>query len=127
VHWETADLLGWTPTRRFALWHDRAVFHFLTDPHDRARYRQLATASITPGGYLIVATFAADGPQRCSGLPVTRYSADELAEQLGAKFTTMTTRREHHNTPTGANQPFTWLLLRHTDTTDQHKPVTVQF
>lgn len=116
VHWETTDLLQWTPTRCFALWHDRAVFHFLTDPHDQDRYRESATASVTPGGYLILATFAADGPERCSGLPVTRYSAAELAEQLGAGFTTVTTRREHHHTPTGVDQPFTWLLMRRTDT-----------
>ena len=74
VHWETADLLGWTPPRRFALWHDRALFHFLTDPGQRARYRELVTAGIAPGGYLIVATFAADGPERCSGSPVARYT-----------------------------------------------------
>jgi hypothetical protein len=71
------------------------VFHFLTDPDYRARYRELATASITLGGYLILATFAADGTERCSELTVTRYSADELAEQLGAAFTTVTTCREH--------------------------------
>lgn len=115
VHWETADLLQWTPTRRFALWHDRAVFHFLTDPHEQASYRELTTASVTRGGYLLVATFAADGPEHCSGLPVTRYSADELAEQLGAGFTTVTTRREYHHTPTGTEQPFTWLLMLRTD------------
>jgi SAM-dependent methyltransferase len=116
VHWETADLLLWTPTRCFALWHDRAVFHFLTDPHDRVRYRELATASVTPGGYLILATFASDGPERCSRLPVARYSADQLAEHLGEGFTSMTTRREHHHTPTGVDQPFTWLLMQRTET-----------
>jgi hypothetical protein len=83
------------------------VFHFLTDPDYRARYRELATASITLGGYLILATFAADGTERCSELTVTRYSADELAEQLGAAFTTVTTCREHSPPPPGADQPFT--------------------
>jgi 2-polyprenyl-3-methyl-5-hydroxy-6-metoxy-1,4-benzoquinol methylase len=116
VHWETADLLQWTAPRRFALWHDRAVFHFLTDPDDRAHYRELATTSVIPGGYLILATFAADGPEQCSGLAVARYRADELADTLGAGFTTVKTRREHHHTPTGAAQPFTWLLMRHTST-----------
>lgn len=116
VHWESVDLLRWRPVRRFALWHDRAVFHFLTDPPDQVRYRELATTSITPGGYLILATFAADGPDRCSGLPVARYSADELAERLGPGFTTVTTRHEHHRTPTGADQPFTWLLMRRSNT-----------
>jgi trans-aconitate methyltransferase len=116
VRWETTDLLRWTPTTPFALWHDRAVFHFLTEPDDRARYRELATANITPGGHLILATFAADGPEHCSGLPVTRYSTAELAEELGAGFTVETTRREHHHTPTGTTQPFIWLLLRRTNT-----------
>jgi SAM-dependent methyltransferase len=116
VRWETTDLLRWTPTTPFALWHDRAVLHLLTEPDDRARYRELATANITPGGHLILATFAADGPEHCSGLPVTRYSATQLAEELGAGFTVETTRREHHHTSTGATQPFTWLLLRRTNT-----------
>ncbi|HEV7452725.1 MAG TPA: class I SAM-dependent methyltransferase [Pseudonocardiaceae bacterium] len=115
VHWEAADLLQWTPQRRFVLWHDRAVFHFLTDSDEQASYRELATTSITPGGYLILATFAADGPEQCSGLPVARYRAEDLAEQFGTGFTTVTTRREHHHTPTGADQPFTWLLARRTD------------
>jgi hypothetical protein len=115
VHWEAADLLQWTPQRRFVLWHDRAVFHFLTHSDEQAHYRELATTSITPGGYLILGTFAADGPQQCSGLPVARYRAEDLAEQFGAGFTTVTTRREHHHTPTGADQPFTWLLARRTD------------
>jgi len=115
VRWETADLLEWRLRRRFALWHDRAVFHFLTDPDDRARYRELATAAVGPGGYLILATFAEDGPEQCSGLSAARYSGEELAEQLGAGFTTVTIRREHHHSPTGADQPFTWLLTRRTD------------
>ncbi|MQA15489.1 MAG: methyltransferase domain-containing protein [Pseudonocardiaceae bacterium] len=119
VHWATADLLQWRPERRYMLWHDRAVFHFLTTPDEQARYRELATTSITPGGYLIIATFAADGPEQCSGLPVARHRPDDLAEQLGAAFTTLTTRREHHHTPTGAEQPFTWLLARRTDDTGQ--------
>lgn len=115
VHWEAADLLQWTPQRRFVLWHDRAVFHFLTHSDEQARYRELATTSITSGGYLILATFAADGPEQCSGLPVARYRAEDLAEHFGTGFTTVTTRREHHHTPTGADQPFTWLLARRTD------------
>ncbi|MGH3277426.1 MAG: class I SAM-dependent methyltransferase, partial [Streptosporangiaceae bacterium] len=112
VHWETANLLDWMPPRRFALWHDRAVFHFFTDPGERARYRELATAAITPGGYLIVATFAADGPEQCSGSPVARYQPGDLAGQFGPRFHTVATRRECHHTPAGAEQPFTWLLAR---------------
>jgi hypothetical protein len=116
VHWETADLLSWTPPpRRFALWHDRALFHFLTDPRERARYRELVTAVIAPGGYLIVATFAADGPKRCSGSPVARYRPSDLVGQFGAGFRTVTTRREHHRTPASVDQPFTWLMARRDD------------
>lgn len=114
VRWETADVLGWSPPRCFALWHDRAVFHFLTDPTDRDRYRRRAAVGIRPGGHLIVATFAADGPEACSGLPVARYAPDELGAAFGDGFTIVATRREHHHTPTGAHQPFTWLLARRT-------------
>ncbi|MBO0872559.1 MAG: class I SAM-dependent methyltransferase [Pseudonocardia sp.] len=111
VHWEHADVLTWTPARRFALWHDRAVFHFLTKPAERATYRELATTSVTPGGHLIVGTFASDGPTSCSGLPVARYDPDALAEELGPMFTPVASRREHHRTPAGVDQPFTWLAL----------------
>jgi trans-aconitate methyltransferase len=114
VWWETADMLAWTPPRAYALWHDRAVFHFLTDPANQTRYRERVAAGLRPGGHLILATFAADGPEHCSGLPVARYSPEQLAAQLGPDFTTMATRREHHHTPTGVDQPFTWLLLRRT-------------
>lgn len=112
VRLEHADLLGWTPPRRYAVWHDRAVFHFLIEPEQRARYRNAIRAALAPGGFLIVGTFAADGPAQCSGLPVARYDADELAKQLGTDYSVVTTRREHHHTPTGADQPFTWLLAR---------------
>ncbi len=114
VRWETADVLDWSPPRQFAAWHDRAVFHFLTSPAGRAAYRRHATASIRPGGYLIVGTFAADGPQQCSALPVARYSPEQLDTELGDAFTPVTERREHHHTPAGACQPFTWLLARRT-------------
>ncbi|MGH3094428.1 MAG: class I SAM-dependent methyltransferase [Streptosporangiales bacterium] len=114
VHWVVADLLSWTPPRRFALWHDRAVFHFLTSPGQRARYCRRATTSIISGGYLIVATFASDGPAQCSGMPVDRYSPDDLAQEFNPAFDTVTTRRENHRTPAGADQPFTWVLLRRT-------------
>jgi SAM-dependent methyltransferase len=112
VHWERADLLAWTPTRRFALWHDRAVFHFLTDPVDRATYRELVATVITPGGHLILGTFASDGPDSCSELPVARYDPAALAAQLGPAFTPVASRREHHRTPAGIDQPFIWVTLR---------------
>jgi trans-aconitate methyltransferase len=110
VHWIETDLLDWQPTRRYRLCHDRAVFHFLTDPADRDRYLSLLSTALAPGGYLIVATFAADGPTTCSGLPTARYSPHELAAQFPGLNVVRETGEEHH-TPTGRIQPFTWLLL----------------
>ena len=107
-----ADLLAWEPDRRYGLWHDRAVFHFLVDEHDRDRYRTTLTDALAPGGVLIVATFADDGPEMCSGLPVRRYAADDLAGALGEGFELVETRREQHVTPRGAVQPFTWVAAR---------------
>jgi len=112
VHWVAADVCRWEPGRRFDLWHDRAVFHFLVEPDDRARYRASVTASLPPGGHVVMATFAADGPATCSGLPVARYDAPALAEELGSAFELVESRREVHTTPSGAMQPFTWVVLR---------------
>lgn len=112
VHWEHADLRRWQPTRHYALWHDRAVFHFLTHTADRDLYRELAAATITPGGYLILATFAADGPDHCSGLTVAKHGPEQLGDFFSDSFTTLATRREEHTTPAGIIQPFTWLVAQ---------------
>jgi trans-aconitate methyltransferase len=104
-----ADLLTWRPDRRWWIWHDRAVFHFLTDPRDRATYLNTARQALHDGGHLILATFAPGGPTHCSGLPVARYSADDLAAELGDVFTLATSRTEQHHTPNGIVQPFTWI------------------
>lgn len=112
VHWIVTDLLAWTPQRRFEVWHDRAVFHFLTDPDDQARYRDLLDTALAPDARVVIGTFAEDGPQHCSGLPTARYSTTDLARTLGDRFEVITTRREPHRTPSGAVQPFTWLALR---------------
>jgi trans-aconitate methyltransferase len=86
VHWLTEDLIRFAPARRYALWHDRAVFHFLLDAEAKAAYLAAARRSLAPGGALILATFAADGPARCSGLDVARYDADALyAWRMGAR------------------------------------------
>ncbi|WP_300011281.1 class I SAM-dependent methyltransferase [Pseudonocardia sp.] len=111
VHWVVTDVLDWAPDRRFGLWHDRAVFHFLTDPADRQRYRDLLRVALAPGALVVVGTFAADGPEYCSGLPTARYSPDELAAALG-DLEVVERRREEHRTPAGGVQPFTWLALR---------------
>jgi SAM-dependent methyltransferase len=109
ITWIRADLLSWRPGRRYGLWHDRAVFHFLTEPGARAAYLATVRAALTPGGAVILATFAPDGPGYCSGLPVARYSAGDLARALGTGFTLTAARSEQHVTPDGAIQPFTWV------------------
>lgn len=83
VTWIQADVTSWTPERSWDVWHDRAVFHFLTDEDDRKAYKTTAWRSLTPGGHLIIATFALDGPKECAGLPVERYDAERLAATFG--------------------------------------------
>lgn len=112
VTWLHADLLEWRPERRYDLWHDRAVFHFLTDPAERTAYRERLDEGTAAGAAVIVATFAEDGPEQCSGLPVARYSAEGLAAALGDRFRVVAERRELHRTPAGGVQPFTWIAAR---------------
>jgi SAM-dependent methyltransferase len=112
VGWLREDLLSWRPPRPYALWHDRAVFHFLTDPDPRRRYFGVLGDAVPPGGAVIIATFAEDGPEMCSGLQVARYSAAQLVEELGPLFQPLVTKREVHVTPAGALQPFTWVAGR---------------
>lgn len=106
------DVLDWLPDRRYDLWHDRALFHFLVTEADRRRYLEILHAAIKPGGLVILATFALEGPDHCSGLPVTRYSAEHLSDVLGDAFVPLETRHEKHTTPRGSVQPFTWLAGR---------------
>jgi hypothetical protein len=116
VTWVTADLLAWRPRRAYQVWHDRAVFHFLTSPDSRAAYLATLRAALPGGGAIILATFAADGPERCSGLPVARYDAPALARELTGAFgdsVTITGQlAEQHRTPSGIIQPFTWITAR---------------
>lgn len=107
-----ADILDWQPDRAFGLWHDRAVLHFLVADDSRERYLRTLRRAVAPGGAVIVGTFAADGPRTCSGLPVRRYSVDELLDALGEDFEPLEARREEHVTPRGAVQPFTWVAGR---------------
>ena len=111
VRWLREDVLSWRPERRYALWHDRAVFHFLTDTAEQASYLAVMRQAIGVGGALVMATFAADGPDHCSGLPVARYDAAGL-EHLLDGFTVAESSREEHITPDGAIQPFTWIAAR---------------
>jgi SAM-dependent methyltransferase len=112
VRWICADVRDWTPNRTYDLWHDRAVFHFLVDGGDRERYLRAATLSLEPGAHLVVGTFSPAAPPHCSGLPVSRYSAACLARTFGAAFSLLDARDEHHITPRGKLQPFTWALFQ---------------
>jgi trans-aconitate methyltransferase len=112
VRYLREDLLAWEPDRRYGLWHDRAFFHFLIAEEDRRAYLRALYGAIEAGGAVIVATFAPDGPERCSGLPVHRYSAEELSRALGNRFQPIESKREQHLTPSGSVQPFTWVAGR---------------
>jgi SAM-dependent methyltransferase len=113
VTWLEADVLSADlPPGHFDVWHDRAVFHFLTAATDRSNYIEHVRSSVRPGGYVLVATFADDGPTRCSGLPVARYSADALHHEFGSAFRLVENVREEHLTPSGTTQSFTYCLMR---------------
>lgn len=116
VDWEVGDVTDWVPPRRYGLWHDRAVFHFLTDPADRAAYARVLDAATAPGAVAIIATFAEDGPETCSGLPVRRYAPEALAGELEAHlpgvFTPVESRRHLHVTPAGRQQRFQFSVFR---------------
>jgi SAM-dependent methyltransferase len=111
VAWIAQDLLLWQPKRRYDLWHDRAVFHFLAGV-EIDNYRKLLDRALAPEGAVVLATVAPDGPEYCSGLPVIRYDPDELASVLGAEFEVLAQRRELHHTPNGTVQPFSWIAAR---------------
>ena len=113
VQWIEADVTkADLPARRFDVWHDRAVFHFLTSAEDRAAYVQAVFRAVKPGGHVIVATFAEDGPNQCSGLPVMRYRADELHAEFGEAFALLSHQKEAHHTPSGTVQQFVYCYCR---------------
>ena len=111
VTWIHADVTAFEPARQWRLWHDRAVFHFLTEPADRAAYVRTLRGALASGGRVIIATFALDGPTTCSGLPVVRYDPLSLLGELGAGFALADTRREGHLTPSGKTQQFVFCLF----------------
>jgi cyclopropane fatty-acyl-phospholipid synthase-like methyltransferase len=108
------DVLTWRPDRLYDVWHDRGVFHFLTERAARHRYVEIAADAIRVGGGLVLATFAEDGPTQCSGLPTSRYSALDLEATFSEYFSLAEHERAEHVTPRGVVQPFTWALLRRT-------------
>lgn len=113
VHVVVSDLLDWEPPETgFDVWHDRAVFHFLTHAELRRHYVDLARQAIRPDGLLVVGTFAEDGPESCSGLPTARFSPNSLAGLFADDFVLVHSEREEHETPWGAIQPFSWVVMR---------------
>jgi SAM-dependent methyltransferase len=116
IRWLESDILGADlPLHGYDVWHDRAVFHFLTAPEDRQAYIELVLHTVKPGGLVLVATFAEDGPTECSGLPVMRYSADELHDAFGEPFILLGHEKESHKTPAGKEQQFVYCLCRKAD------------
>lgn len=112
VHWVAADVTAWQPDRTYDIWHDRAAFHFLIDANDRAAYIERLTAAVAPGGYAVIATFAPDGPERCSGLPVVRYDPAALAEVIGPSFRLVEHVKHQHTTPWNSTQAFQFSVLQ---------------
>ena len=112
VRWIVADVTKWKPAESYDVWHDRAAFHFLMEPHDRAAYAERLREAVRLGGHVIIGTFAPDGPERCSGLPVMRHDAVSLGQTLGRSFELMETRRHDHQTPMGGIQRFQFSRFR---------------
>ncbi len=106
VDWIVADITTWTPRRRYALWHDRAVFHFLTEEKDRAAYRDALARGLAADGHVVIAAFGPDGPEKCSGLPVVRYGRDDIAAVFDGLLELKDAVAEDHLTPGGARQAF---------------------
>jgi SAM-dependent methyltransferase len=112
VDWVVHDVTTWSPGRSYDLWHDRAAFHFLTEPEDRHAYVRILKSALKPNGVAIIGTFAPDGPEKCSGLPIARYDADTLAAVLGPEFDLVAHIRHAHTTPWGSIQKFQFSTFR---------------
>lgn len=112
AEWIVSDVTKWRPERSYDLWHDRAAFHFLTDPADQSAYAGVLAAALHPGGTAIIATFAPDGPEKCSGLPVVRHDGKSIAAILGPAFALEQELRHEHYTPWGSVQRFQFSVFR---------------
>jgi SAM-dependent methyltransferase len=113
VTWMEEDVTRFSPDRSYDLWHDRAVFHFLTKPSERDKYVSVLKRALAAGGHLVIGTFAMDGPPKCSGLDVARYSAESLGETLGPTFTLARSTGESHFTPSGKEQRYLFCVFEH--------------
>ncbi|NLS06156.1 class I SAM-dependent methyltransferase [Rhizobium sp. P32RR-XVIII] len=106
VHWIVSDVTAWTPDRQYDFWHDRAAFHFLTSEADQQAYVRVLSRVLKDGSKAVIGTFALDGPEKCSGLPVARHDAESLQAVLGRQFKLVRTQQHEHITPWGAVQKF---------------------
>lgn len=109
------DIRDWQPQRTFDVWHDRAAYHFLAEPSDRRGYWKMVRDHVAIGGRVVMATFAEDGPEMCSGLPVIRYSPEKLEVAMGDGFAVTHSEHQVHSTPTGGEQKFIWIVAERTE------------
>jgi SAM-dependent methyltransferase len=113
IVWRSADILrAKLPAHHYDVWHDRAVFHFLTNEDDRAKYVEQVCHALKPGGKVIISTFGPDGPLKCSGLPIVRYSHDSLHSEFGSAFKLIEHGQEDHLTPDGSVQKFVYCFCK---------------
>lgn len=120
VTWLCADIVRTElPGNAYELWHDRAVFHFLTEARDRQAYRHNLSRALKPGGHVIIGVFSPEAPPTCSGLPVERYEAGQLAAELGSRFSLVKSRKKLHVTPGGVEQMYLYCLFKKTDKSGQ--------
>ena len=112
ITWIESDVTEFEPSRQYALWHDRAVFHFLTRSDDRDKYIEVVCRALQPMGHLVLATFGPQGPERCSGLDIQRYGVDELQNLFGSQFDLCGHELDEHETPSGATQQFLYSRWR---------------
>lgn len=113
VRWLAQDITAFRPSERYQLWHDRAVFHFMTTPKALEGYITSLHHSLAPGGHIVLATFALDGPKQCSGLPIEAYDVEKLTQTLGPNFVLLSSKKETHTTPYGTPQPFVYFHLQY--------------
>ena len=111
IEWLEADITEFSPPRQYSVWHDRAVFHFLTDKSDRTSYLNVLNRALRPGGHLIIAAFAIVGPVKCSGLDVMQYDSAKLMSELGEGFDLVEEKQEIHVTPANKQQKFRYFRL----------------
>lgn len=113
VNWIQADITDWNPNKVYDLWHDRAVYHFLTQEADRKAYVRTLKKALNPGGHLLISSFGLEGPEKCSNLPVRRHSPEMFDEELGPEFERIESKVENHETPWGSNQQFVFCWYKY--------------